>query len=62
MRHFSARRIPAGTHTRQFWQLTKEEQAERVKKLISSGLRAQAVSDLTGLKVEHIAAILAGAT
>jgi hypothetical protein len=58
MRRYSARKIPEGTHTHRFWLLSKEDQALSVKKLLTSGMSRGAVSDLTGLKLHEIAAIM----
>ena len=59
MRRYSARRIPPGTHTHKFWFLSADEQRAQVKKMMGSGLKAQSIADLTGLKVTEIAAIMA---
>lgn len=58
MRRYSARRIPPGTHVHKFWLLSKEDQAQSVKRLCSSGVSRGAVSQLTGLKLHEIAAIM----
>lgn len=58
MRCYHARKIPPGTHVHRFWLLSKEDQAQSVKKLLSSGVSRGAVSDLTGLKLHEIAAIM----
>lgn len=41
-----------------FWLLSKEEQQQSVKRLLSSGLSRLGVSELTGLKLHEIAAIM----
>jgi hypothetical protein len=41
-----------------FWLLSKEDQAVSVKRLLSSGVSRGAVSQLTGLKLHEIAAIM----
>jgi hypothetical protein len=62
MRCFHARKIPPGSHIRQFWLLSKEEQAEKVKKLCASGVSRGNISALTGLKLHEIAAIMERST
>lgn len=58
MRRYTARPIPQGTHVHKFWLLSKEEQQQSVKRLLSSGLSRLGVSELTGLKLHEIAAIM----
>jgi hypothetical protein len=58
MRRYSARKIPEGTHIRQFWLLDKDEQRTQVKKMCASGMSRGAVSQLTGLKLHEIASIM----
>jgi hypothetical protein len=61
MRFYTARRIPRGTHVRQFWLLTHDEQRDKVRKLVASGMSRGAVSQLTGLSLPDIAGMLEGA-
>lgn len=58
MRRYTARPIPQGTHVHKFWLLSKDDQAASVKKLCSSGVSRLGVSELTGLKLHEIAAIM----
>jgi len=58
MRRYSARKIPEGTHIRQFWLLDKSEQKAQIKKMCASGVSRGNVSALTGLKLHEIAAIM----
>jgi hypothetical protein len=58
MKRYHARAIPPGSHTRQFWLLTKDEQRASVKRLLTSGLSRTAVQQLTGLTLPEIAALV----
>jgi len=53
-RYYPPARIPRGTHTLQFGLLDAEEQRQKVKSLLTAGIRERAVAHLTGLSIEQI--------
>jgi hypothetical protein len=57
MKPYRARAIAPGSHTRNFWLLSKDEQRDSVRKLIASGLSRTAVMQLTGLTLPEISGL-----